>query len=199
MMTFDSAQQGLDFVLPLLQGGRIEQAIPHLEDLNKTYPTHPVVLYNLGLAYLHVKQFDEAVIRLKRAVQIEPTLSNAWIGIGNAYLFMRKGDQAIDAFQEALKISPDDGNAHRNLGGLLVGAGEMDQALDHLRKAFALLPKDPQTLYGLAFALEKVNNFQANEEADELYRQLIDGGSGSPLIPLAKQARTRFAKAAIKS
>ena len=86
-------------------------------------------------------QFDEAVIRLKRAVQFDPGHTHAWVGIGNAYHRMRKPEQALEAFEQAVQVNPDDGYTRRNLGGVLLGFKRTDEAVLHLRRALQLLPE----------------------------------------------------------
>jgi len=43
---------------------------------------YAAVLYNIGIVYSELGQFDDAIIRLKRAVQLDPGHAHAWVGIG---------------------------------------------------------------------------------------------------------------------
>lgn len=106
------------------------------------------------------------IIRLKRAVQLDPDYAHAWVGIDNAYYRVHKPEQALQAFEKAVELNPDDGYTHRNLGGILVASERNDEALVHLRKALKLMPDDPQSIFGLAIALEEVGTDDADEEAD---------------------------------
>jgi tetratricopeptide (TPR) repeat protein len=74
-----AGSEPLDFVLTLLQAGRIAEAVPFLESMTKSDPGNAQILYNLGISYSELAQFDEAIIRLKRAVQVEPRYAHAWI------------------------------------------------------------------------------------------------------------------------
>ena len=85
VMAFPAEASALDFVQPMLQSGRIAEALPYLESLTKSAPQNALVLYNLGLAYAALGQLDESVIRLKRSLQLDPTNARAWVGVGNAY------------------------------------------------------------------------------------------------------------------
>jgi tetratricopeptide (TPR) repeat protein len=140
VMSFPAEATALDFVLPMLQSGRLEEALPYLESLTKSAPANSAVLYNLGICYSELGQFDEAVIRLKRAVQLDPAHAHAWVGIGSAYFRMRKPELALDAFEKAVALDPNDGYTRRNLGGILIAFERLPEALVHLRKALALLP-----------------------------------------------------------
>ena len=83
VMAFPAEATALEFVLPMLKSGRIAEAVPYLESLTHSAPASAEVLYNLGIAYSELGQYDEAIIRLKRAVQIEPGHAHAWVGIGS--------------------------------------------------------------------------------------------------------------------
>ena len=102
VMAFPATASALDFVMPMLRSGRIAEAVPYLETLTKSAPADAAVLYNLGIAYSELGQYDEAIIRLKRAVQLDPGHAHAWVGIGNAYHRMRKPEQALEAFEKAV-------------------------------------------------------------------------------------------------
>lgn len=183
----------LDFVMTMLQSGRIKEAVPYLEALAKTDPDNVQVLYNLGIAYSELGQYDEAIIRLKRAVQLNPGHAHAWTGIGVAYQRMGKRAQAIEPMQKAVEADPTDGYARRNLGAMLLGSGRSTEALEHLRAARRALPHDAQTLYGLASAIEAVGGDDNKDEADELYQVVIQKFPGSQVAELAREARTKRA------
>lgn len=199
VMAFPAETSALDFVLPMLKAGKIAEAIPYLESLTKSAPANPAVLYNLGISYSELSQFDEAIIRLKRAVQLDPGHAHAWVGIGNAYYRMDKRGQALEAFQKAVEIDPNDGYTRRNLGGILIGFKRVDEAITHLRKALELMPDDPQSIFGLATALEGVGTDETDEESDALYKRLIEEHPTATMVDQAKQARSAFGHKRLKS
>jgi tetratricopeptide (TPR) repeat protein len=199
VMAFPATASALDFVMPMLRSGRIAEAVPYLESLTKSAPADPEVLYNLGIAYSELGQFDEAIIRLKRAVQLAPGHAHAWVGIGNAYHRMRKPQQALEAFEQALRADPTDGYTQRNLGGLLIMFDRVDEAVTHLRAALARMPDDPQTLLGLATALEKLGTPEGTAEADRLYHRFITEHPNSPMVEEAEKSRTAIALRVVKA
>lgn len=199
VMSFSAEATALDFVLPILQVGKLEEALPYLESLTKSAPANAAVLYNLGICYSELGQYDEAVIRLKRAVQLDPDHAHAWVGIGNAYFRMRKLELALDAFEKAVALDPNDGYTRRNLGGVLIAFERIPEALVHLRKALTLLPDDPQSIFGLATALENVDTEATDLEADELYKRFIEEHPTSPMVKQAKESRTAFSQKQLKA
>ena len=199
VMSFPAEATALDYVLPMLHAGKIAESVPYLESLTKSAPQNSSVLFNLGICYNELGQYDEAVIRLKRAVQLDPDYAHAWVGIGNAYYRMGKPELALNAFEKAVALDPNDGYTRRNLGGLLIGFKRIDEALMHLRKALELMPDDPQSIFGLATALEGVGTDEADEEADALYQRFILEHPTSPMTAQAEKSRSAFAHRRLKS
>ena len=199
VMSFPAEATALDYVLPMLHAGKIAEAVPYLESLTKSAPENSAVLYNLGICYNELGQFDEAIIRLKRAVQLDPQHAHAWVGIGNAYYRMHKPEQALEAFEKAVALDPNDGYTHRNLGGVLIGFKRIDEAIFHLRKALKLLPDDPQSIFGLATALEDFGTEDAEDEADALHKRFILEHPTSPMVAQSEKSRSAFAHKQLKS
>jgi tetratricopeptide (TPR) repeat protein len=183
----------LEFVVAMLQSGRIKEAVPYLEAMTKADPRNVQVLYNLGIAYSELGKYDEAIIRLKRAVTLDSKHARAWTGIGVAYQRMGKRSEALEPMRRAVESDPTDGYARRNLGGMLLGLGQATEALGHLRNARRALPHDAQTLYGLASALEAIGGADNEDEADELYQVIIRKFPGEHVAELAREARTKRA------
>lgn len=83
---FPAEASALDFVMPMLRSGRLDEALPYLESLTRSAPANADVLFNLGIVYSELGRYDEAVIRLKRAVELDPAHAHAWVAIGTADL-----------------------------------------------------------------------------------------------------------------
>jgi tetratricopeptide (TPR) repeat protein len=199
VLTLPADSNPLDFVMTMLQSGRIKDAVPYLESMGKSDPNNVQVLYNLGIAYSELGQFDEAIIRLKRAVLLDPQHAHAWTGIGVAYQRMGKRELALEPMQRAVEADPTDGYARRNLGAMLMGLRRYDDALAHLREARKALPHDAQTIYGLAAALEAVGGDDNVVEADELYQVVIQRWPGAEVAERARTARTKLAQQSMRA
>jgi tetratricopeptide (TPR) repeat protein len=199
VLTIPAGSDPLEFVLTMLQAGRIREAVPYLEALAKAEARNVQVLYNLGIAYSELGQYDEAIIRLKRAVQLDPGHAHAWTGIGVAYQRMGNRDLALEAMLKAVEAGPEDGYSRRNLGAMLMSAGRKDEAVFHLRAARKALPHDPQTVYGLAAALDDIGGEDKRAEADELYQVVIERWPGHPVAEHARTARTKLAHESMRS
>ena len=194
VVALKEGQDPFQLILGMLQEGRIKEALPLLESLNRATPDDVDILYNLGISYSELGQYDEAVIRLKRAVHLNPRHVHSWVGIGVAYQRMKKPAQAAEALRKAVEFNPKDGYAQRNLGAVLAMEDKFAEALTHLRIAHEQLPNDPQAVYGLAQALERLGGDDQLEKADELYQDLIRRFPAGEVSNLAREARTRIAQ-----
>lgn len=182
----------------MLQSGKITEAIPLLEALSKEDANSELILYNLGLAYSEIGEFDDAILRLKRLIKINPKHSNAWTGVGVAYQKLGNFEAALDAMTKAVELDGTNGYANRNLGAILMSKSRYNEALNCFRVARKYLPHDPQTLFGLASALQEIGDNDSIEEASELYKIIIQRWPASQVAELAQKSSTAIASKNLK-
>jgi Flp pilus assembly protein TadD len=193
-----TASEPMEYVLTLLQSGRLKEAVPLLETLRQINPNDQDTLYNLGMALSDMGRLDEAREHLGHLVSLYPDFANGQIALAVAR--HRSGDTrgAIAPLEKALKLEPDNGYAHRNRGAMLASLGRHDEALVHLRKAVDLLPTDPGALFGLAQALEQLGDDGSLQEADGIYIDVIALTPDSHIGESAKTARSQIAQRTMK-
>ncbi|MDO8995737.1 MAG: tetratricopeptide repeat protein [Nitrosomonas sp.] len=190
VLSLPKSADPMDFVQELLQSGKIKEALPFLEALTDANSKDATVLYNLGIAYSELGRFEDAVMRLKKSLEYDPSNSNAWVGIGVAYNHLNRKADAKIALNKAVALDPANGYAHRNLGAALAMDDDYQHALPHFREACHQLPKDPQAIYGLGQCLLELNELK---EADELFISLINQFPASPVTEFARQGRSQIA------
>ena len=189
-----SVRDPMELALGMLHSGKIRDALPILESLSRQRKDDPELFYNLGIAYSEIGEFQDAVMRLKRCIDLDPDHANALIGLGYAYQRLGQSQLAATHLQRAIKIDPTNAYAHRNLGAVLGSGGEHAAALPHLRAARSALPDDPAMAYGLARCLNSIGGPQELQEADQLYVQIIRQFPGTQFDQLAQDARTALAQ-----
>ena len=132
----------------LLEEGKAQEALPHLERARRLDADSVPVLINLGGAYVMVGRHKEAIPLLEAARDMEPHNAMVWINLGAAYLgnpVVATSEQqmrAIAAFEKALELSPAAPNVHYNLGLVFVDRGEIDLAVAAFRRAIRVNPHD---------------------------------------------------------
>ena len=153
----------------LLQQGKAQEAIPHLERAYQLDAENVAVLINLGGAYVMLGRHREAIPLLESARDVEPDNAMIWINLGAAYLgnpVLATPDQqiqAISAFEQALALDPQAPNVHYNLGLIFVDRNEPDLAAAAFRKATQVDPFDRDAHYWLR-KVEKGNHKGGNDE-----------------------------------
>lgn len=132
----------------LLEQGKADEAIIHLERACELDTTSVPAQINLGGAYIMAGRHQEAVPLLEAARDAEPENAMIWINLGAAYLgnpalaTHEQQMQAIRAFQTALKLNPAAPNVNYNLGLIFVDRREHDLAIASFQRAIQVNPLD---------------------------------------------------------
>lgn len=92
----------------------------------------------------------------RRAVQLDPTLTDAWINLGR--LVHERGNvrEAIELYRQALEHEPRDSIAHYDLAMALEDIGDEEGAERHYRRAVALDGSFADAHFNLARLLERL-------------------------------------------
>ncbi len=126
-----------------MQNGNFPLAVQMLKQAVTVEPKHKYAWNNLGLAYLAMRQNDEAIAAFQKAVEVNPYDEFAFNNMGRAYWQERKYEDAASAFHKQLEINPLDKFAHTNLGAMYAEWHKYDEAAPELEKAASLTPNDP--------------------------------------------------------
>jgi tetratricopeptide (TPR) repeat protein len=113
----------------------------------KSEPENAVAWFILGVAYSHLKQYDQAIQAYREALRIQPEYADAWNNLGAAYDDLKQYDQAIQAYREALRIQPEDADAWYNLGIPYRKLEQYDQAIQAYREALRIQPENADSWY----------------------------------------------------
>ena len=114
----------------------------------------------------------------RRAVAIDPSLSEAHVSRGQALVLGGAVDEAIDEFETAIALDPRSYEAHFLFARLLWTHGRSDAAVLHLERAAAVRPDDYQTptlLMQVYYALGRESDrHNAALRTEELTRKRLD-------------------------
>jgi len=105
----------------------------------------PEVHFSLGKVYNASGRTAEAIIELKRALELAPNSDDGYRALGKAYLTLGQKEQALQAYQKAVNINPYYWINYNTIGQAYSQLGEYDQSLIALRHVIEL---EPQNSFG---------------------------------------------------
>jgi len=118
---------------------------------------------SFALAYQHYLEgcrldeeeggYERAEAAYKRAVELDPSLSNAFTNLGNLMYRRGKLQEAEAFYARALQVDPEQPEAFYNLGFLLFERGDTTAAVLNFRRALRSDPSFADAHFNLAMAL----------------------------------------------
>ncbi len=84
--------------------------IDNLETMLRRGQDNALVRYGLGNEYLKLKQLDQAVAHLQKAVELDPTYSAAWKQLGKALTASARTAEAIAAYEAGIRAAEQRGD-----------------------------------------------------------------------------------------
>jgi len=160
-----------------------EKAIPPLLRTVWANPGHVMGHYDLSLAYLQVKQYQEAEKAARAALRSDPEMefqrSNPGLGsmenLGVALMNQGKLKEAEACFRKNLALVAD---TYSNLGLTLFRMKRYDEALENLQRALALEPENPEYNNLLGDTYDEMGQF---DEAEKYLRRAVEIDPGYAL------------------
>ncbi len=148
--------------------GLSSQSIELLQKAHMLSPQKQAIYFELGSAYIVLKQYDNALATFKEAYELEPSYKEAAVmyaagavyagkddiaqalitslggGIDQriigAYKDIGRLDKAIALWSAIVKNQPDNAQAHLSLAGIYFQAGRKAEAISEIRKVIELQP-----------------------------------------------------------
>ncbi len=82
----------------------------------------------LGVGYMQKGNYELALVRLKRAIEVDPKSAQAHNVLGLLYENLGENEKAEQHFAQAVRLDPDLSSARNNFGGFLCRLGRTDEA-----------------------------------------------------------------------
>jgi len=123
------------------------------------------------------RTFDQAEAAYKKALSLDPTLSNALTNLGNLEYRRDHIEQAEHYYRRALACDPEQPEALYNLGFLCFERDEIEQAVLLFGQALESDPSFADAHFNLAMALEERGDWTAARPHWEHYLELEPDGA----------------------
>jgi tetratricopeptide (TPR) repeat protein len=91
----------------LLQSGRLDEAVAHLDLCDEVRPDHGATLRMRALARFDLQRFDEGLADARRAHALDPENAEICTTIGVFLRRLRREGEALPWFDKALELQPD--------------------------------------------------------------------------------------------
>lgn len=126
-------------------------ALQHAISIRPSYQAYS----NLGLSYLALRRFPEAVAALEQAVAMGSHTIQTYGNLGRAYFFYPAKrelsheplEKALELASDDLKVNPRDADVYTLAAEYEAMLGRKDLAMRFLNSAIQLRPNDAETLY----------------------------------------------------
>ena len=152
------------------RAGKRDQAEAIYRNILKADPEHVEASRLLaGVAAAH-EQYREAIVFLRRAVELAPDYARAWVDLANVQRQLEDYEAALETAHKVIELTPDKAEAHMLLAGILGAAGRYDEAIEVYERVLELAPDKAGALCGMAHHLKTIGR---REDAVAAYRGSI--------------------------
>jgi len=124
------------------------QGMQHYQEAMQIDPNDPLTQHDIGMAFLHQKKFDQALVYLSKALRQMPNgldkqynAANMHRSLGQAMLYKGDTERAEVHFSKAVRLDPNNATAHYDLAKALAIRWKLDEALTAHAEAVSLNPK----------------------------------------------------------
>jgi cytochrome c-type biogenesis protein CcmH/NrfG len=124
----------------LTKSGEYEMAIRAGQKAVALKPDYESAWVNLGVAYVMLQNYADALGAQKNAIRLRPDDAKAWAGLGLAYDMLDQNVEAAKAYEEAVKLEPDNALYWYSLGLTCQRLGLFDKAMHAHENAVSLKP-----------------------------------------------------------
>jgi len=121
--------------------GLRHQAITVYEELLRQAGPKWQVYANIGLLYRKEKQFDDALLNYRKALDLNPSSAMLHNEIGVIFNLTGKYNEALTQFRDAVDLEPKSANPRVNLAQLYFKLGRKKEAKDAFRQIIIQFPE----------------------------------------------------------
>ncbi len=130
-------------------------ALLYLGRAKRVIADSPDLLYRFALIALNSQLGDDAIIALKRAIELKPDESSYYFVLGVTWLKKPDLQEAEQVFRQFLKLQPGNAQAQTYLGYTLLKQKMYPEAREWLEKSIQKDAPTPETLYYLGLIAQE--------------------------------------------
>jgi tetratricopeptide (TPR) repeat protein len=154
----------------LLNQGRINEAMPHLDEALRLAPYDVSQHISIGAAFFNQGRVEEAMSHYETALRLKPDSHRLHFNLGVALARQGRPDEARAEYLEAIRLNPDDAEARNNLAAILLDQGKSSEALSQLTEALRIDPARVEAYNNLGNVFLRQGRFR---EAMDRYTEAL--------------------------
>jgi tetratricopeptide (TPR) repeat protein len=181
--------------MELQKGGDVIGAIDAYKTALAIDPTRVDALSNLGAAYVHLGQFDEAIARYNAALQIDPSNATVRLNLALAYYKSGRPNEAIQPLKMVVATNPEAKNAYVILADCYLQTGQYPDAVSLLQPREAMFQDDLAFAYVLGTALVRTGDERQGQQYIDRIFKTGDSAEGHLLMGIAHLNRFDYPEA----
>ena len=133
-----------------------ERALKELGIARKSQPNNSQILRFIAYVQRRQGKYEEALINLKKASELDPLSSSLAMALGNTFRVMRKYTEAERSYERAIGLAPDEDHPHLQKASLyLVWKGRIEDTRETLKSASQYIDlADNKRIVNLWFRLD---------------------------------------------
>ncbi|MCX6122121.1 MAG: tetratricopeptide repeat protein [Ignavibacteriales bacterium] len=163
-----------------LLGKDLNMAKADLDSALKFNPIYPDAMVNLANVYCLMKNYDSALVKFDRLLQLFPTAMGGYNGRGVCYLNTMRYDSAIANFNEGMKITPNNSTLWYNRGLAYARKGMPIDAINDYSRSLALNPNAGDVYLDRAISYQNIG--QPVKAWEDVQRSIALGHKVPPQI-----------------
>ena len=122
-------------------------------------------IFEEGMAEFASHNYNQSIVRLSQAIELDPEFTLAFKGRGAAYLKLDRIEEAIADFSAVIELKPQSARAHHLRGLAYEKSGDNGKALDDFNRALELDGNYGAAYFSRANLYSKMGNTeQATED-----------------------------------
>ena len=157
------------------KAGDLEKSEKSFNEALRLDPDHFKSLLHLSRLMIDQKRYEDALVRLTHAGELDPQSADVQRLLGRAYSGFGKTDEAVAAYRRTIELDTRDAWSMNNLGFLLIEKERYDEALPVLQKAVSLRKSVAVFHNNLGTALEHTGNIKG-AAAEYRTARIVDPG-----------------------
>ena len=137
-----------------------DKAINDLRQSLQIRPNSSLCFFQLGIAFHHKKDFENAKINYKNAIHNKENYFEAILNLGKLYKDFGNYKSSKECLDRALKINPNSSSAYNYLGALAEARNDFTNAKRYYHKSIILDKANYQPLYNLSLVQLYENRYE---------------------------------------